>query len=71
MIRGPVELIITTLKENGNLDYRTNQSLQLLEKYNLELITIQIDYFKLLLKIINFLVKMKNPKLQSCLILSN
>ena len=39
MIRGPVELILTSIKEQGKLDYKTAQSLKLLEKYNNELIT--------------------------------
>jgi len=38
MIRGPVELIITTLKEQGKLDAKTSKSLHLLEKYNQELL---------------------------------
>ena len=66
MIRGPVELIITTLKENGNLDYRTNQSLQLLEKYNLEL----INYSDRLLQVIteNYQFSRENEESQTSIL---
>jgi DNA-binding response OmpR family regulator len=49
LIRGPVDLIITNLKELKNKDVHITQNLKLLEKYNAEL----INYTDRLLKVIS------------------